>query len=217
MKIYGAPLSPFVRKVIIYCVERQIDFDLIPIFPMGPDAAKPEFVAASPMGKIPAMDDDGFALADSSAIIHYLEAKHGAALLPEDAQARGTAVFFDEIADTVLVQAAGALFFNRVVAPKFMGQEGDQAAADLAEKETIPAALSKLEPLVPDAQYLVGDSLSLADIALASVFVNARHGGVEVDAARYPRTAKWLSGIWELPSFVAQLEAEKQALAHAGR
>ena len=63
---------------------------MFPIIPMGPDGADPDFVAASPMGKIPAMDDEGYRLGDSSAIIHYLEAKHGAALLPDEPKALGT-------------------------------------------------------------------------------------------------------------------------------
>lgn len=213
MKIFGAPLSPFVRKLMIYCAERGLAFDHQPTFPLGPDGQDPEFLAASPLGKIPAMDDDGFQLADSSAIIHYLEVKHGAALLPQDAQARGQAVFFDEVADTALIAVAGTVFFNRVVAPKFMGRDGDLAAADAAEKEALPALLTKLEKLMPAAGgFLVEGRFTLADISMASVFVNLKHAGVMVDAAAYPRLAAWLSGIWARPSFAGQIAAEEKVL-----
>ncbi len=216
MKILGAPLSPFVRKVVVYCAEREIAFELEPVTPFGPDGEREDFVAASPMRRIPAIDDDGYLLADSSAIIHYLEAKHGAALLPEEPKARGQAVFFDEIADTLIVGAFGAMFFNRVVAPKFLGQPGDLAAADLAERETAPLLMERLESIMPDGDYLVGDSLTVADIALASPFVNGKYAGYEVDPATHPKIAKWLAGIWARPSFAAQIALGENAIAAAG-
>lgn len=213
MKIYGAPVSPFVRKLMIYCAEAGVAYDLTPTFPLGPDGQDPGFLAASPIGKIPAIEDDGFTLADSSAIVQYLEAKHGAGLIPAEAQARGRTVFFDEVADTALIAVIGTIFFNRIVAPKFMGRDGDLAAADVAEKETLPPLLAKLEKLMPtDGGFLVGDSLTLADISMASVFVNLKYGGVAVDAAAYPRLAAWLSGIWARPSFAAQMAMEAKAM-----
>ena len=82
MKIYGFPLSPFVRKVMVVAQEKGIDAEIVPANPAHPTE---EFLAASPYGKIPAMDDEGFCLADSSAIAHYLDAKHpDPALLPAD-------------------------------------------------------------------------------------------------------------------------------------
>ncbi|MEE9432774.1 MAG: glutathione S-transferase family protein [Sphingorhabdus sp.] len=214
MKIFGASLSPFVRKLMVYCAERGIEYDHTPTFPMGPDGADPDFVAASPMGKIPAMNDDGFTLADSSAIIHYLEVKHGAALLPEEAKARGKAVFYDEVGDTVIPAVMGPIFINRVVMPKFMGKDGDSAAADKAEKEDMPPLLAKLEAMMPEAGgFLVEGRLTLADIAVASPFVNLKHAGVAPDAAQHPRLAKWLAGIWSLPSFSAQIASEEKFLA----
>lgn len=213
MKIYGAAVSPFVRKLMVYCAETGLAYDYTPTFPLGPDGQDPEFLKASPLGKIPAIEDDGFTLADSSAIVHYLEAKHGFGLLPVGAQDRGTAVFFDEVADTSLTAVVGTIFFNRVVAPKFMGRDGDLAAADVAEKETLPPLLAKLEKLMPaQGGFLVGDKFTLADISMASVFVNLKYGGVSVDGAAYPRLAAWLAGIWARPSFAAQMAMEAKAM-----
>lgn len=211
MKIFGAALSPFVRKLLVYCAERQITFDHVPTFPMGPDGQGPEFMAVSPFGKIPAIDDDGMTLADSSAIIHYLEARDGSALLPEDAQARGRAVFFDEIADTVLTGVMGTIFVNRIVRPKFMGLEGDMAAAETAEQETLPPILSTLEGLIAEnSEFLVGDRMTVADIALASPFVNMMLANVEVDGQKYPKLAHWLGGIWGRPAYAEQIAVNKK-------
>src|SRR6185503_4081678 len=93
MKIYGFPLSPFVRKVLVAVQEKGLEVELVPTNPQQPDEA---FVACSPFRKIPAMDDDGFRLADSTAIVAYLDAQYpGPSLLPDDPRARGRAVWFE--------------------------------------------------------------------------------------------------------------------------
>src|SRR5262245_62048128 len=103
MKIYGFPLSPFVRKVVVAVKEKGIEAEIVPTNPQHPDDA---FIACSPFRKIPAMDDGGFKLADSTAIITYLDAQYdGLALLPDEPKARGKAIWFEEVADTVLVPA----------------------------------------------------------------------------------------------------------------
>src|SRR5437868_13653 len=105
MKVYGFPLSPFVRKVLVVAEEKGVETQVVPTNPMAPDD---EFVDCSPYRKIPAIDDNGFKLADSSAIATYLEAKHPEpALLPADPQARAKAVWFDEVADTIVMAAGG--------------------------------------------------------------------------------------------------------------
>jgi len=84
MILYGSTLSPYVRKVAAYLGEKGIDFELKPTGIGDPD---PEFRAASPFGKMPALVDGGYSLADSSAIIHYIEAKHpDPELIPADPQ-----------------------------------------------------------------------------------------------------------------------------------
>src|SRR3546814_15875811 len=86
MIVYGSVVSPFVRKLLGYLGEKGIDFELKGVGIGDPD---PGFQAASQLGKMPAMDDDGFLLADSSALIHYLEAKHPEQpLIPPAPQAR---------------------------------------------------------------------------------------------------------------------------------
>jgi len=72
MILYGSTMSPFVRKVAAYAAEKGIELELQPT---GFPNPSPEFRAASPFGKMPALVDGDYSLADSSAIIHYLEAK----------------------------------------------------------------------------------------------------------------------------------------------
>lgn len=212
MIVYGSTLSPFVRKVVAICVEKEVDFHLQ--FG-GLSGHTPEFISASPFKKMPAIDDDGFTLADSSAIAHYLDSKYPEPrLIPDDAELRGMTVWFDEFADTVMMPCGGKMFFNRIVAPRFMGRDGDQAVADAAERDELPPLLDYLEALAPEpGGYLVGRSLTLADISVASVFVNLRHCARELDEERYRRLFAYIDSILERPSFAQSIVREKEMLA----
>lgn len=211
MIIYGSLVSPFVRKLLAYLGEKGLDFELKGVGIGDPD---PGFRAASPLGKMPAMDDDGFMLADSSAIIQYLEAKHPSPeLIPADPQERGKVIWWEEFGDTVFAACSGKMFFNRIVAPKFLGREGDLAAAALAESEELPKLLAYLESAIPASGFLVGDRLTLADLAVASPLMNFKHCGAGVDAATHPKVAAWSAAILARPSFAPWVAKEERMMA----
>jgi glutathione S-transferase len=206
MILYGSSLSPFVRKALVFASEKGIELEVRPTGIADPD---PQFRAASPFGKMPALADGDYKLADSSAICHYIEAAHPApALIPAEPKARGRTIWFDEFADTILFACGARMFFNRIVAPLFLKREGDAAAADAAEREELPPILDYLEGVVPDAGFLVGEALTLADIAVASPFVNLRHMAVDWDAERHPRTGAYVEAILARPSFAGLIERE---------
>ena len=211
MIIYGSTLSPFVRKVVAFCAEKGIEPEL-KFAGMG--RGGPEFDAASPFRKMPAMLDDGFALADSSAIVHYVEAKHPTPdLIPTDPKARGRTIWFDEFADTIFMACGIKLFFNRFVSPRVLKVPGDLAAADVAERDELPPLLDYLETQIPPSGFLVEDRLTLADIAVASPFVNLRHLDVALDAGRHPKVVAYLEAILARPSFAPTIEAETRMIA----
>ncbi len=206
MIVYGASLSPFVRKVLAYGAEKGIELEHKPL---GLGSDDPDFLAASPFRKIPGFRDGDFAISDSSAIIHYLEAKYPEpALIPAEPRARARTIWFDEFADTILCVCGAKMFFNRIVAPRFLGREGDLDMADKAEKEELPPILDYLERTIPESGWLVGDKLTLADIAVATAFANFRHLGMPVDAARYPKVAEFAERMLARPSFAGWVERE---------
>jgi glutathione S-transferase len=212
MILFGSTMSPFVRKVAAYAGEKGIAFDLQPT---GFPSHSPEFLEASPFKKMPALRDGDFTLADSSAIIHYLEAKHpDPVLIPNAPELRGETIWFEEFADTILFSCGAKIFFNRIVAPRFMGRPGDEEAAAAAELNDLPPILDYLEKVAPnDGGYLVGDQLTLADIAVAGPFANFRHTDTKVDPQRYPRTIAYVDRILARPSFAQWVERETAFLA----
>jgi glutathione S-transferase len=212
MIVYGSSLSPYVRKVLAYAGEKGIELELTPAAPGDPN---PDFRAVSPFGKMPGFRDGDYTLADSSAIVHYLEAKHPEpALIPAEPKLRGKTIWFDEFADTILVSCGAKIFFNKIVAPRFLGREGDLAAAEQAELNDLPPILDYLERTVPDGSgYLVGDALTLADIAVAGPFANFRHTDTRIDEERYPRTVAYVERILARPSLAQWVERETMFLA----
>ncbi len=207
MILFGSSMSPYVRKVIAYAAEKGIELDIRPV---GIGDQDPEFRKASPFGKMPAFIDGDYHLADSSAIIHYLEAKHPQpALIPSDPQLRGKCIWFEEFADTIFSGCGGKMFFNRIVSPVFLKRPGDLDAADQAEREELPKILDYIESVAPGPDgYLVGDSLTLADIAVASPFANLQHLGVELDEDRWGKTVAFTRRILARPSFAPSVERE---------
>ena len=213
--LYGSILSPFVRKVMAYAAEKGVALTLAP-GGMGRGGA--EFAQASPLGKMPALRhpgaDDGrdFTVADSTAIITYIEALHPApAMIPAAPIPRARTAWFEKVGDTV--QAAGrAIFFNRFVLPRAMKRPGDEAAASAAERDELPPLFDYLEGVVPDDGWLVGPALTLADIAVASPFVNLAHVGVTVEAARWPRLAAYIERVTRRPSFADLLVQERRII-----
>lgn len=208
--LYGNSLSPFVRKTMVFAIEKGIPFDLQP---GGPRAAGDDFKKASPFGKMPAMKDGDFLLADSTAIITYLDAiQPEPNLIPTEPKARARTIWFEEFGDTIVAACGGKIFFNRVVGPRFMGVAGDLAAADQAQRTEFPKLIDYLESVVPPSGYLIEDRFTLADIAVASPLVNMAHAACSVDAATHPKTAAYLAGILQRPSFADILDKEKAML-----
>jgi glutathione S-transferase len=205
-------LSPFVRTVLAFAGEKGIELDLQSTG--GFAEPKTEFLEASPLRKMPALRDGDFMLADSSAIIHYLDAvQPEPALIPSEPKQRGTTIWFEEFADTVLCACGAKIFFNLIVAPRFLGRPGDEDAAKQAELNDLPPILDYLEKVVPNGDgYLVGDRLTLADIAVAGPFANLRHTNTRVCPDNYPRTIAYVERILSRPSFAPWIERERAML-----
>ena len=225
MKVIGSFVSPYVRKVLACLELKGIDYAVDPITPFfGND----EFTRLSPLRRIPVLIDGNVTLSDSSVICAYLdEAYDGYPLLPREPRDRARARWLEEYADTRLGDVfIWGLFYQKVVHPRVWGEEGDQARVDKTLAEDAPAALDYLERELPESGYLFG-ALGLADISLASFFVNARYAGFDVDEGRWPRTARFVRDTLSEPVFEkllgfeaiqlsASIQGRRQALLDAG-
>jgi glutathione S-transferase len=205
-KLHGVNLSPFVRKVRIALAEKGIEYEHEQVLPFG---QTPEYFALSPLGKVPCYQDADLTIPDSSAIIDYLEhVEPNPPLYPTDPGQRARALWYEEYADTKLVNALSTVFFQRFVGPKFMQQETDQAAVDAALNDEIPPILDYLEGELDADGFLVGNHFSIADIAATSPFVNFAIAGESVDGSRWPKLAAYVERIHGRPHYKPIVEGD---------
>ncbi len=186
MKLYGANASPFVRKVMAVLAIKQLPYEHVPSMPFSGDA---ELAKVSPLQKVPALTDGDLTVADSKVICRYLESAYPEVpVYPTDPKQRARADWFEEYGGTVLAESAAAIFFHRFMVPNVFKRPVDEAAVDKIINESLPPLLDYLEGELPAEGFLFGD-LTVADLALASPFVNAGYAQYTIDAAKWPKMA----------------------------
>lgn len=204
--LHGVAGSPYVRKVIVALGEKGVEYEHVVVMPFG---QTPEYYAISPLGKVPCYEDNGAAIPDSSVIIDYLEHVHPKpALYPGDPIERAQALFLEEYADTKLAEVLLTVFRERFVNVNFFQKQPDEVVIKQALEVDIPPVLDFLEAKIGDRPFMVGTHFSIADIAVASPFVNFAMGGETVDAGRWPQLADYIQRIHSRPAYKSAIEAE---------
>ncbi|GAO39992.1 putative glutathione S-transferase [Sphingomonas changbaiensis NBRC 104936] len=163
MKVYGSIASPFVQRVLM--AGRIKGHDLPVELPPGGSMQAPEFLAISPMGRVPVLDDDGWTLAESAAIVGYLDdVLDGPPLLPENPRDRARARTIETLASHEL---AG---LRPIMVCKVFGMRNEPVLVDEAIS-TIRTGLAALEK-ARDANHVwaAGDSPTVADCILVPLF-----------------------------------------------
>ena len=208
--VLGGNVSPFVRKVRVALAEKGLDYRLEPVNPFAPPAGWRE---VSPLGKVPALKDGERVINDSSVICAYLERRFPEpALYPSDPYEYARALWFEEFADGGMIPLAGPKVFRALVLkPLLTGKDpdpADEAGAEQCVAEELPPLWDYLERELGEREFLVGGRLTIADVAVASPFVNLRHAGVAPEHKRWPRLRAFLDRLHGRPSF-AKLIADE--------
>lgn len=211
IKIHGIPLSPFVRKVLLALEYKGIAFESISVFPGSDD---PAFRAISPLGKIPILEDDGFAIPDTSVICRYIDRVHPqTSLYPSDPREEAQVCWLEEFADSKLIEACAGLFIQRFLNPKMNGTPTDEGKVKEILENQLPPLPTYLETQVPEAGPLVGDAVSIADIAVVTCFLQARYGDFEVDGTSYPKLRNYLNRVIAHDVVQKRMAAEGELVA----
>jgi glutathione S-transferase len=157
--------------------------------------------------------DDRVTLADSSIICQYLEDRYPLpALYPNDVAERARARWLEEYADTRMGDVFIWRLFNAVaINPYVWGAKIDPGELDKIRREEMPLVLDYLESQLPSSGYLF-EELSIADIAIASFFRNAKFARYAVDAARWPRTAAFAGRVLDMGSFQKLIPFEEKLM-----
>jgi len=199
MKLYGATPSPFFRKARVVLEEKGIPYEIERLVPVP---KTPELLALHPMGKIPILRDGGVVVPDSSVICAYLEKKVPTpALYPSDPADYARALFLEEYADTKIGEVMGGIFFERFVKPNILQQPTDEERVKEKLENELPGVMDYLETQVPADGDSVLARFSIADAALGAHLGNLTFAGLEIDARRWPRSARYYRALLERPSF----------------
>lgn len=193
MQLYGTLTSPYVRKVRIFAHEKQLPLEFIAEAPRDPAGHVP---ALNPLGKIPVLRrDDGTALFDSVVILEFLDSLARPALLPTDGEARWMVQRWHALAQGILDATVARLTETRRPAEKQMPEALTKQEAKIA------ASLKFAAQHLAAGPWLVGQSLTLADIAMgtALAYVDFRYSNAWRQT--YPALAAWAQNMASRPSF----------------
>lgn len=208
--LWGGKESPFVRKVMVALEYKGIPYELKEVPPLkGMQAMNmpvPDgFKKASPLGKIPAWQDGDFSIADSSVIVAYLEKKSpDHSLYPNDPKQYAEALWLEEYSDSSIEEVINRkILLEGVVKPKVFKIPFDQAVVANAINNELPVILEYLESWLKShgGRYLVGDNLSIADLAVANHFVSLKLTDVKIDGNKWPLLMAYLERVYSEPSF----------------
>jgi glutathione S-transferase len=195
MRYYYHPASPNCRKVsaLIEMLGIEAEFVFVDL-PKG-HQAKPEFLAINPNGMVPALVDGDTTVLESNCLLIYLAEKAGSPMWSEDDKLEILRWMFWE--QSHFMYATGTVFFQRLLKP-LLGQEPDQARVDEGIAKFRRHATA-LDGHLADRQWLLGDAMTLADLAVAANLTYADACGLPVE--EYPNIRRWYDAVEALPAW----------------
>ncbi|EFA00271.1 glutathione S-transferase 1-like [Tribolium castaneum] len=181
--------SPPVRAVLMTAKAIGLTLKENEINLFGGDHMKPEFLKLNPQHTVPTLvDDDGFAIWDSHAIITYLVSKYAKndALYPQDVKKRA-------VVDQRLHFESGTVFVRLLKITRPILFEG-KTTIDPKDRDNILEAYGFLDVFLNGKQWVAGDFISVADYSLVSS-ISSLNVLIPIDAQKYPNVVAWLKRI----------------------
>lgn len=216
LKIYGVPVSVHTRKVIVVALAKDLPHEVVPVVPVVPDSLPPNWRQLSPTGKIPALTDGNFTIADSAAICAYLERLHpGHPVYPQSPHDYALALSLEQYAGTLFRDVVHPLFHEVFVHPKVRGVATDQSRIDEVLVNVVPEIFGYLDGLAGEG-FLVGKAMSIADIAVVSNLITYQYIGFDLYRARFGRLAALFDSIVTQPAMREALRREQPVVDSMG-
>ncbi len=198
VRLYTHPFSIVPWRVRIALHEKSIDYESV-ITDLYTKKPEPEFLDLNPFAQIPVLDDDGFIVAESHAILEYLEEKHPAPpLMPSELESRAT---------VRKLMCWGTdywpIAWKKWMAPRFPEGIGDAWSDDsVAEgRAEICHHLDVLDQQLLNNHWLVG-TYSLADICYAPFVLVLERVDLGEEVTERSGVARWVRQLMERPAIV---------------
>ena len=193
MKLYDLEPSGNCYKVRLFCALAKISLDLIPVDFMAGEHKNAKFLAMNPFGEIPILDDDGFILRDSMAILVYMATKHNLdAWYPNNAQDRALVTqWLSSSVNNVMHGPGDARLID-----KFGYTLNRETAHEISAR-----ILGIMNTHLANREWLELGRCTIADIACMPYIGVSYEGGVSLEP--YPNIRAWIARIKALPNFIA--------------
>jgi glutathione S-transferase len=222
MKLYMHPVSTTSRPVMLFAKLANVPLDLVVIDLMKGEHHGPDFVRLNPNKLVPVLDDDGFVLTESSAIIKYLADKANSPLYPKELRERARVHERMDWFNTDFYRDWGYNLAYPQLFPHHARPSADVTKATIEWGRGRAAnALTLLDQqILGDKPFVCGDSMTIADIFGAQLISLGEI--LRVDFAKYPNVQRWLGRMKALPAWkeinaahdgYAAAMAEKQLVA----
>lgn len=203
IKLYRTPKSGHCHRVELMLAFLSLPYETVELDMVNGAHKAADFLRISPFGLVPAIDDGGYTLADSNAILTYLvqtyaKGSHWMPTAPRDAAEvqRWLTIAADQI-------YAGPCAARLV---KVFGTSHDHAAA----VATSHALFEIMDAHLDGRHWLATDQITIADVAGYSYIAHAPEGGV--DLSPYPHIRGWLERIEAVPGFTGMARTPTPAL-----
>ncbi|MCW8883872.1 MAG: glutathione S-transferase [Motiliproteus sp.] len=198
LKIYDFPKSGHAHRARLMASLLALPYETIPVDLVDGEQKGEAYLNIIPSGQVPALDDSGTIVWDSTAILVYLAKKYGdESWLPEDPEGAALVQRFLSI-------ASGEVFRGPCCARLItvFGYPLDHEQA----KTTAKGLFDLLEAHLAGRAFLAAEHRTIADVACYSYIAHAPEG--DVSLAEYPNIRRWLNNVEALPGFVAMPETK---------
>jgi len=204
LKIHAFPASPRAFKVLSFANHIGIPYEFVLVDLTKGAQRTPEFTALNINQRMPVLEEDGWSLWESNAIVQYLATKKPElGLLPLDERARADVSKWMFWESAHWDQACAILIFERFV-KGFFGR----GAADPVEVEKgltqFNRAAGVLNTHLKGRNYLCGDKLSAADFAVGAPLIMAQPASLPLES--YGEISRWYAGLSALPAWQQTLK-----------
>ena len=187
IKLYGFEPSFPVNRVRLCLNAMEQEYQLVHINPLAGENQTDEYLKMSPSGKIPSLDDDGFALFESNAIMKYLCRKYKSDFYPSDITSQANVDKWLDFTTIHLGNGLAKVLFNKIIAGIVDAPVDEQSMAD--GYGFIERFLTVIDKQLGTSTYLASNSMTIADFCLLATVDPLEV--IEVDVNDYPNVKAW--------------------------
>jgi len=199
MRLYHHPLSSNARRARMAAIQLDVDVELVLVDLSKGEQRRPEFLRLNPNGRVPVLDDDGFILTESHAIMQYLAVRTpGQSLYPTAPQARADVNRWMFWSAQHFQPAVSVLNWEHNIKP-FLGRGPADPKEVARGEQLVTDALRVLDAHLDGKQWVAQDALTLADLALATPLMAAERARLPV--REYARVSEWFGRVQALDAW----------------